>query len=67
MHLLHHSRFGAALQQPRRRPGSASALFAAWRGLWRSAPADVRRDTAGLFLLTPLLLDVAALAWVMLP
>lgn len=46
---------------------TSPSLFAAWGDLWRSAPADIRRDIAGLFLLAPLILDVAALAWVMLP
>lgn len=67
MHLIDHSPFGAVLQQPPRLPGAVPNLFTAWRDLWRSLPADIRRDTIDLFLLTPLILDVAALTWVMLP
>ncbi len=67
MHLPNHSQFIVVLQQPRRQPASTSALFGAWRELWRCAPRAVRRDTvAG----TALVLVAAALfaaAWGMLP
>lgn len=67
MHLTNHSHFGAVLQQPRRQSASTPPLLTAWRDLWRSAPADVRRDTVELFQLMPLILEAFVAAWVMLP
>lgn len=67
MHLTNHSHFGAVLQQPRRQSASTPPLLTAWRELWRSAPADVRRDTVALFCWTPTLLEAFVAAWVMLP
>lgn len=52
---------------PRQKPASTPTLFTACRDLWRSAPDDFRRDTVAMFLLSPLLLGIAAIAWVMLP
>ena len=67
MHLTDHSPFAAVLQQPRQRPASTPSLFAAWRDLWRSTPADIRRDVITLFGITPMLVEAFILAWVMLP
>ena len=67
MHLPNHSQFGAALQQPRQRPASTPTLFAAWRAVWREAPADVQRDLLRLAFMTPAMLEVFVLVWWMTP
>jgi hypothetical protein len=67
MHLPNHSQFRAALHQPRPQPASTPSLFAAWRTVWREAPAEARRDVLCLALMTPAMLIVFAAVWWMTP
>jgi hypothetical protein len=67
MHLPDHSQFSAGLHQPRLRPTSTPSLFAAWRALWREAPAEMRRNVLRLTFMTPAILEVFALIWWMSP
>lgn len=67
MHLPDHSQFDAALQQPRPQLAPQRTLFAAWRALWRSAPAKTRLDLVRLALMTPAMMICFAVVWWVLP